>query len=51
MYYLYRKGFVEGELGYAAALSWILTLVGVVIVWLVFRLERRFVFYETDGAG
>ena len=51
MYYLYRRGFVEGELGYAAALSWILTVVGVVIVWLVFRLEKRFVFYETGGPG
>jgi multiple sugar transport system permease protein len=49
MYYLYRKGFVDGELGYAAALSWILTLVGILIVWAVFRLEKRFVFYEADG--
>jgi multiple sugar transport system permease protein len=51
MYYLYRKGFVDGELGYAAALSWILTLVGILIVWAVFRLEKRFVFYEADGAA
>jgi multiple sugar transport system permease protein len=49
MYYLYRRGFVDGELGYAAALAWILTIVGVVIVWITFRLEKRFVFYETGG--
>jgi multiple sugar transport system permease protein len=49
MYYLYRKGFVDGELGYAAALAWILTIVGVVIVWITFRLEKRFVFYEAGG--
>ena len=49
MLYLYRKGFLEGLLGYAAALAWILTLVGVVLVWLTFRLERRFVFYETES--
>lgn len=47
MLYLYRKGFVEGLLGYAAALAWILTMVGTVLVWLTFRLEKRFVFYES----
>jgi multiple sugar transport system permease protein len=48
MLYLYRKGFLEGLLGYAAALAWILTIVGTVLVWLTFKLEKRFVFYETD---
>jgi multiple sugar transport system permease protein len=50
MLYLYRKGFVEGQLGYAAALSWILTVIGVGMVWLTLKLERRFVFYETEPA-
>ena len=48
MLYLYRVGFVDGQLGYAAALAWILTVVGVILVFLTFRLERRFVFYETQ---
>lgn len=48
MLYLYQKGFLEGQLGYAAALSWILTAVGVVFVWLTLKLERRFVFYEAE---
>jgi multiple sugar transport system permease protein len=48
MLYLYRVGFVQGQLGYAAALAWILTVVGVVLVALTFRLERRFVFYDTE---
>lgn len=48
MLYLYRVGFVQGQLGYAAALAWILTVVGVMLVALTFRLERRFVFYDTD---
>jgi multiple sugar transport system permease protein len=48
MLYLYRKGFLEGQLGYAAALAWILTVVGVLLVWLTLRIERRFVFYESD---
>lgn len=51
MLYLYRKGFLEGQLGYAAAMAWILTLVGVGLVWLTFRLEKRFVYYETDAPG
>jgi len=50
MLYLYRKGFLEGQLGYAAALSWILTVIGVGMVWLTLKLERRFVFYETEPA-
>lgn len=49
MLYLYRVGFVEGQLGYAAALAWILTVIGVVLVYLTFRLERRFVYYEAQG--
>jgi multiple sugar transport system permease protein len=48
MLYLYRVGFVQGQLGYAAALAWILTVIGVVLVTLTFRLERRFVFYDTE---
>lgn len=48
MLYLYRKGFLEGQLGYACALSWILTVIGVLFVWLTFKFERRFVFYETE---
>ncbi len=48
MLYLYRVGFVQGQLGYAAALAWILTVIGVALVALAFRLERRVVFYDTD---
>jgi multiple sugar transport system permease protein len=48
MLYLYRVGFVQGQLGYAAALAWILTVVGVVLVTLTFRFERRLVFYDTE---
>ena len=48
MLYLYRVGFVEGQLGYAAALAWILTVIGVVLVYLTFRFERRFVYYEAE---
>lgn len=46
MLLLYRRGFVEGQLGYAAALAWILTVIGLVLVWVAFRFERRFVYYQ-----
>jgi multiple sugar transport system permease protein len=46
MLLLYRRGFVEGEMGYAAALAWILTVIGLLLVWITFRLEKRFVFYQ-----
>jgi multiple sugar transport system permease protein len=49
MYYLWRKGFVEGELGYAAALAWILTIAGFILVWITFRFEKRFVYYEAGA--
>ncbi len=48
MLYLYRMGFVRGLMGYASALAWVVTLLGIVAVWLLFRLERRFVYYETQ---
>ncbi len=50
MYYIYRKALVEGDLGYAAALAWILTVVGATIVWLAFRFERR-VYYQAGAEG
>ena len=48
MLYMYRKGFTEGYLGYAGALAWILTVIGLLVVWILFKLEKRFVFYEVD---
>ncbi len=46
MLYLYNVGFVRGLMGYAAALAWVLTLIGVAAVYLLFLLEKHFVFYE-----
>lgn len=48
MYYIYRKALIEGDLSYAAALAWLLTLVGAALVWLAFRFERR-VFYQAGA--
>jgi multiple sugar transport system permease protein len=41
MYYIYRKALIEGDLSYAAALAWLLTILGAAVVWLAFRFERR----------
>ena len=46
MLLLYRRGFVEGQLGYAAALAWILTVIGLALVYVTFKLEKRFVYYQ-----
>jgi multiple sugar transport system permease protein len=48
MYYIYRKVFIEGLMGYGTAVAWLLTLAGCVVVFVAFRLERRFVYYETQ---
>lgn len=48
MLYMWRQGFREGHLAYAAALAWILTIIGLVTVWVMFKFEKRFVYYETQ---
>lgn len=46
MVYLYNVGFVRGLMGYATALAWVLTLIGLLVIYILFKFERRFVFYE-----
>jgi multiple sugar transport system permease protein len=49
MLYMYRQGFgSRGLMGYAAALAWVLTLISCIVVFILFKLEKRFVFYETQ---
>lgn len=48
MYYIYRKVFIEGLMGYGSAVAWILTLSGALVVFAAFRLEKRFVYYEAQ---
>lgn len=48
MYYIYRKVFIEGLMGYGSAVAWLLTITGCLIVLAAFRLERRFVYYEAQ---
>jgi multiple sugar transport system permease protein len=44
--YIYRQAFEYFNMGYAAALSWVLFLVIIVVTGLQFWLARRWVYYE-----
>lgn len=48
MVYLYRNAFQEFNVGYAAALSALLFLLILLLTFLMFRLQRRWVYYEAD---
>ncbi|WP_020575375.1 carbohydrate ABC transporter permease [Actinopolymorpha alba] len=48
MVFLYRNAFQYFNVGYAAALSWLLFLVIVGLTAVMFRLQRRWVYYETE---
>lgn len=48
MLYVYNKGWVNLQMGYASALSWILTIFILVITVLVFRSSPYWVHYEAE---
>jgi multiple sugar transport system permease protein len=48
LYYLYMKGWSSFRMGYASALSWILTLIILLITILVFRSSPYWVHYEAE---
>jgi multiple sugar transport system permease protein len=48
MVYLYDVAFDQGFMGYGTALAWILTIIGVIMVLIMLRAERHFVFYESE---
>ncbi|GAB4427655.1 MAG: sugar ABC transporter permease [Anaerolineae bacterium] len=45
--YVYQRGFVTFEMGYAAAMAWVLLVVVAVLTGLVFRSSSYWVFYES----
>jgi ABC-type sugar transport system permease subunit len=45
-YYIYSTGFERLEMGYAAALSWILFVLIMLFTLVQWRLQRRWVFYQ-----
>jgi multiple sugar transport system permease protein len=46
VFYLYKKAFDLGAMGYASAMAWILLLIVLALTLLVMRGSRRFVYYE-----
>ncbi|MBI2939429.1 MAG: sugar ABC transporter permease [Chloroflexi bacterium] len=49
--YLFRRAFQFFEMGYAAALAWILFLILLVFTYLQFRSASRWVYYEGEREG
>jgi len=46
--YIYRNAFEYSKFGYAAALSWMLFVIIIVLTFIQFRVSGRWVYYETD---
>lgn len=46
--YLYQRGFVDFDMGYASALGWILLVIVAVAAGLLFLLAKRFVYYGDE---
>ena len=49
--YLYLNAFRYGEMGYAAAMAWVLFVITFVLALVIFRWSRRWVHYETIVTG
>jgi multiple sugar transport system permease protein len=47
--YLYQKGFRDFQMGYAAAMAWVLLLVVAAFTALIFRSSSHWVYYEADA--
>lgn len=49
VFYLWRTGFRDTEMGYASALAWVLFVIILFFTYLVFRSSRSWVYYEGGG--
>jgi multiple sugar transport system permease protein len=49
VFYLYKKAFIEYEMGYASALAWILFLVILALTMAVIRSSPHWVYYEAEN--
>ncbi|WP_129839230.1 sugar ABC transporter permease [Streptomyces sp. RFCAC02] len=47
--YLYQRGFGQGQLGYAAAMAWLLVIAVGVITLIFFRTSKHWVHYSGEG--
>ena len=47
--YLYKTGFSDGRMGYAAAIAWVLLVVVAIIAFILFRTQKSWVHYSGDN--
>lgn len=47
--YLYKRGFSDGQMGYAAAIAWVLLVVVAIIALILFRTQKSWVHYSGDN--
>lgn len=47
--YLYKRGFSDGQMGYASAIAWVLLVVVAIIAFILFRTQRSWVHYSGDN--
>ncbi|SDG66879.1 carbohydrate ABC transporter permease [Microbacterium pygmaeum] len=47
--YLYKRGFSDGQMGYASAIAWVLLVVVAIIAFILFRTQRSWVHYAGDS--
>jgi len=51
VFYLFRQGFLNSNMGYAAALSWVFFVIILALTLLVFRSSALWVYYEGEIRG
>lgn len=49
--YMFRNAFGYFRNGYASAMAWVLFIVIMLLTWLLFYSQRKWVYYETEGGG
>jgi multiple sugar transport system permease protein len=46
--YLYQQAFTSSKFGYAAAMAWVGAIISLVLALIVFKSQRRWVYYEAE---
>jgi multiple sugar transport system permease protein len=47
--HVYIEAFTKGNLGYASALAWVLTIIAAIVVIILYKYFEKFVYYEESG--
>jgi multiple sugar transport system permease protein len=47
--YIYKRGFADGQMGYAAAMAWVLLIVVAIIAFILFRTQKSWVHYAGES--